>query len=108
MRFAHAPFLFERGEQKMVRHYLKIVIFMLIIGLAMLPAGAAFASSDAPSVHAEHAASAAPAPPASTTPWWIWPLSLFLVTFILGILAVLGGVGGGGLLVPSGGGFFPF
>jgi len=92
----------------MVRHYLKIVIFMLIIGIAMLPAGAAFASSDAPSVHAEHAASAAPAPPASTTPWWIWPLSLFLVTFILGILAVLGGVGGGVLFVPIVGGFFPF
>src|SRR3990170_324118 len=92
----------------MVRHYLKIVIFMLIIGIAMLPAGAAFASSDAPSVHAEHAASAAPAPPASTTPWWIWPLALFLTTFILGILAVLGGVGGGVLFVPIVGGFFPF
>jgi uncharacterized membrane protein YfcA len=41
-------------------------------------------------------------------PWWIWPLILFIATFILGILAVLGGVGGGVLFVPIIGGFFPF
>lgn len=46
--------------------------------------------------------------PGSTTPWWVWPLVLFVVTFILGILAVLGGVGGGVLFVPIVGGFFPF
>ncbi|OGW58164.1 MAG: hypothetical protein A2Z09_01290 [Nitrospirae bacterium RBG_16_43_8] len=45
---------------------------------------------------------------ASTAPWWVWPLALFVVTFILGILAVLGGVGGGVLFVPIIGGFFPF
>jgi len=44
----------------------------------------------------------------SDKPWWFWPLSLFVVTFILGILAVLGGVGGGVLFVPIIGGFFPF
>ena len=44
----------------------------------------------------------------STTPWWVWPLSLFIVTFVLGIVAVLGGVGGGVLFVPIIGGFFPF
>jgi len=43
-----------------------------------------------------------------STPWWIWPLVLFIVTFILGIVAVLGGVGGGVLFVPIIGGFFPF
>lgn len=41
-------------------------------------------------------------------PWWAWPLILFVVTFILGVLAVLGGVGGGVLFVPIVGGFFPF
>lgn len=46
--------------------------------------------------------------PASNVPWWVWPLSLFVVTFVLGILAVLGGVGGGVLFVPIIGGFFPF
>ena len=44
----------------------------------------------------------------SSMPWWAWPLILFVVTFILGILAVLGGVGGGVLFVPIIGGFFPF
>jgi uncharacterized membrane protein YfcA len=41
-------------------------------------------------------------------PWWAWPLILFIVTFFLGIVAVLGGVGGGVLFVPIIGGFFPF
>jgi uncharacterized membrane protein YfcA len=41
-------------------------------------------------------------------PWWLWPLGLFAVTFLLGIVAVLGGVGGGVLFVPIVGGFFPF
>ncbi len=44
----------------------------------------------------------------STAPWWVWLLALFVVNFILGILAVLGGVGGGVLFVPIIGGFFPF
>jgi uncharacterized membrane protein YfcA len=41
-------------------------------------------------------------------PWWGWAVSLFVVTFLLGIVAVLGGVGGGVLFVPIVGGFFPF
>ena len=44
----------------------------------------------------------------SPVPWWIWPSVLFVVTFVLGIVAVLGGVGGGVLFVPIVGGFFPF
>jgi uncharacterized membrane protein YfcA len=45
---------------------------------------------------------------AAAFPWWIWPLALFAVTFLLGIVAVLAGVGGGVLFVPIVGGFFPF
>jgi hypothetical protein len=41
-------------------------------------------------------------------PWWVWPAILLVVTFVLGIFAVLGGVGGGVLFVPIIGGFFPF
>ncbi len=41
-------------------------------------------------------------------PWWFWPIVLFVVTFVMGILAVLGGVGGGVLYVPIISGFFPF
>lgn len=40
--------------------------------------------------------------------WWKWPLILLGVTFIMGIFAVLGGVGGGVLYVPIISGFFPF
>ncbi len=40
--------------------------------------------------------------------WWIWPIALFAVSFALGVVAVLAGVGGGVLFVPVVGGFFPF
>ena len=41
-------------------------------------------------------------------PWWAWPLILFATTFVMGIVAVVGGIGGGVLFVPIVGGFFPF
>jgi uncharacterized membrane protein YfcA len=41
-------------------------------------------------------------------PWWIWPLALFVVTLGLGMVAVVGGLGGGTVFVPIVGGFFPF
>ena len=44
----------------------------------------------------------------SAYPWWMWPLVLLVVTFVMGIAAVLGGVGGGVLFVPIISGFFPF
>src|SRR5882672_6208724 len=45
---------------------------------------------------------------AAAIPWWVWPIALFAVTFVLGIVAVLAGVGGGVLFVPIVGSFFPF
>lgn len=41
-------------------------------------------------------------------PWWFWPLALFLTCFLIGIIAVPAGIGGGTLFVPIIGGFFPF
>lgn len=41
-------------------------------------------------------------------PWWFWPLALLFFCFILGIIAVMAGVGGGVLFVPLVSGFFPF
>jgi hypothetical protein len=41
-------------------------------------------------------------------PWWFWPIILFFFCLILGILAVMAGVGGGVLYVPLVSGFFPF
>ncbi|HET7672799.1 MAG TPA: sulfite exporter TauE/SafE family protein [Burkholderiales bacterium] len=45
---------------------------------------------------------------AAATAWWIWPLALFAVSFAIGIVAVLAGIGGGVLFVPIVAGFFPF
>ena len=45
---------------------------------------------------------------ASETPWWVWPVALFFACFLLGIIAVPAGVGGGVLFVPIVAGFFPF
>lgn len=73
-----------------------IVFLVLVVSLAVFQA--AFASEEG----------ALPAATGSTLQWWVWPLLLFVVTFILGVLAVLGGVGGGVLFVPIIGGFFPF
>jgi uncharacterized membrane protein YfcA len=44
----------------------------------------------------------------SVLPWWAWVLLLLVVTFLLGMFAVIGGVGGGVLFVPIVGGLFPF
>ena len=41
-------------------------------------------------------------------PWWYWPVALLFFCFILGIIAVMAGVGGGVLFVPLVSGFFPF
>jgi uncharacterized membrane protein YfcA len=43
----------------------------------------------------------------SQTHWWIWPVILFPLSLILGILHVLGGIGGAALFVPIVSGFFP-
>ena len=53
---------------------------------------------------------AAPASAAQTAaaPWWALPATLFVVSFAIGIVGVLAGVGGGVLFVPIVGGFFPF
>ncbi len=45
---------------------------------------------------------------ASTLPWWVWPLALFVGCFLMGIVAVPAGIGGGTLFVPIVGSFFPF
>jgi len=70
--------------------------FASFIGLAAALALASFPA-------AAHAASGG-----SATAWWIWPLALFLVCFVLGMIAVPAGIGGGVLFVPIVGGFFPF
>ncbi len=57
---------------------------------------------------ASEATAQVPVPAGEGTAWWVWPVVLLGVTFIMGIIAVLGGVGGGVLFVPIISGFFPF
>jgi uncharacterized protein len=45
---------------------------------------------------------------ASGTAWWVWPLALFATCFVIGVIAVPAGIGGGTLFVPIVGSFFPF
>ncbi|KPA10532.1 membrane protein containing DUF81 [Candidatus Magnetomorum sp. HK-1] len=47
-------------------------------------------------------------PAIQAKPWWFWPLVLFFFCLVLGVLAVMAGVGGGVLYVPLVSGFFPF
>ncbi|MCF8039214.1 MAG: sulfite exporter TauE/SafE family protein [Desulfohalobiaceae bacterium] len=53
-------------------------------------------------------AETAAADPGGGKPWWFWPIVLLVFCFILGIVAVLAGVGGGVLYVPLVSAFFPF
>ena len=55
---------------------------------------------------ASAAESVAAAP--TSQPWWFWPVILFFFCLVLGVLAVMAGVGGGVLYVPLVSGFFPF
>lgn len=82
----------------MTRNISKVFFFATVFLTAFIIVGSAPASTDA----------ASPQASGSVAPWWVWPLVLFIVTFLLGIVAVLGGVGGGVLFVPIIGGFFPF
>jgi len=89
-------------ELKITRLNAKTITYIIVVAALCIFhffAGLACASTDPPPI---------PSSPDSAIPWWVWPLVLFVVTFLLGIVAVLGGVGGGVLFVPIIGGFFPF
>ena len=83
----------QRDQAGPLRNF-RFLLWLTAAGLLLstLPAEAATAATAA----------------ASTTAWWVWPLSLFVVCFFLGMIAVPAGVGGGVLFVPIVGSFFPF
>ncbi len=94
---------------------LRTLFCLILVSLFVVPA---FGESpvQAPASHAR-GASDHPAAASSVEPvvpageghaWWFWPLVLLIVTFIMGVVAVLAGVGGGVLFVPIISGFFPF
>ena len=69
----------------------------VLLALCLLTAGAAQAATGA-----------ATGSTLGEMPWWVWPLALFVVCFLMGIVAVPAGIGGGTLFVPIVGSFFPF
>jgi len=71
---------------------LPAVILILLIGVADVFAAHPETPVVDPSQHA----------------WWYWPLILLILSFVLGVFAVMAGVGGGVLYVPIVSGFLPF
>ncbi len=81
-----------------------LFVILVIAGFALIIASNSFGGSES-----EHLVpSAESLSRQSGLPWWTWPVILFAVTFVLGILAVLAGVGGAVLFVPIVSSFFPF
>ena len=80
---------------------LKVLVVATVPLILVLLAGSVLAST-------EPSAVLAAASSGSQISWWAWCVILLVFTFILGILAVLGGVGSSVLFVPLVGGFFPF
>ncbi len=72
------------------------------------PAVSAAKAGEAQAAEAAKAAPAASQDQTDTRPWWFWPGCLLVFCFVLGIIAVMAGVGGGVLFVPLVSGFFPF
>ncbi len=70
-----------------------------IISVLLVCVSAATAADTAPGAHDCEA---------DQTPFWVWPLLLFVVAFVLGMIAIPAGIGGGVLFVPVVSGFFPF
>ncbi len=80
--------------------------FMELMWRCMVPLGVLLVTHPGLAAASEAAATATQAD--SGHVWWYWPVVLFIVTFVMGIFAVLGGIGGGVLYVPIISGFFPF
>jgi uncharacterized membrane protein YfcA len=85
----------EQADASQSRKFMRLAVWLVLALAAMaLASEPAIAQSVAPS--------------ASVLPWWAWVLLLFVVTFALGVVAIVAGVGGGVLFVPIVGGLFPF
>jgi uncharacterized membrane protein YfcA len=81
---------------------LKVLTLVAILVLAL--GAVAFASGG----EAATEAAAEAAKSSGDHAWWYWPLILFFLSLVLGVFAVLAGVGGGVLYVPIVSGFLPF
>lgn len=85
-----------------------VVFGVLLFAVAALASGNETVTSAAADAGAEVAKAAVQLGADTGVAWWVWPTVLLFFCFILGIIAVLAGVGGGVLYVPLVSGFFPF
>ena len=76
-----------------------VVFGVLLFAVAAFASGTENASTAVANAGAEVAKSAAHLGADTGVAWWVWPLVLLFFCFILGIIAVLAGVGGGVLYV---------
>jgi len=92
----------EEGRIRTMRRRSAAILILLVTVFLLFLAMTAFAvaSTETPSTIAAVAS--------ADVAWWVWPLVLFTVTFLMGILAILGRVGVGLLFVPIIACFFPF
>lgn len=81
---------------------------VVLAGLALLFGGAVPAHAQEAAVAAESVFTEPMAEDGAAAAWWFWPLTLFVMTFFMGIMAAMAGVGGGVLFVPIVSGFCPF
>jgi len=79
----------------------------LSVTILLLGSTLAFGAEAEEAARASPGSPASAVPPESETPWWVWPLTLFFLCLVLGVVAVMAGVGGGVLYVPIVSGFFP-
>ncbi|MDP2848212.1 MAG: sulfite exporter TauE/SafE family protein [Humidesulfovibrio sp.] len=90
----------------------KIALFVLsgvlLFAVAALASGTEAVTGAAAEAGAEMAKAAVQLGADTGVAWWVWPTVLLFFCFVLGIIAVLAGVGGGVLYVPLVSGFFPF
>ena len=93
-----------RQRKKLRNILLAVLVLIGLVGASLL----AYAATDGATTGAEMTATMNAVTDQSGLPWWAWPIILLFFCFILGIIAVMAGVGGGVLFVPLVSGFFPF
>lgn len=85
-------------------HALALGLLALALALMLALAPSALSAQATQATQAAQGANAV----LPATPWWVWPIALFVACFVMGIVAVPAGIGGGTLFVPIVGSFFPF
>ena len=97
-----------------MRGWSRAALAVTVLALGACAASGAAAAADATGAVSAAGAAGGVSPSAGTTalasawPWWVWPLALFVACFLIGVIAVPAGIGGGTLFVPIVGSFFPF